>query len=335
MKFGPVPTGDAAGAILAHSVQAADLKIRKGARLTQKEIAALIGAGIESVTVAALDPDDLHEDAAAAQLAAAIVPDTAAAQVSLSKAATGRVNITATAPGIVMLDRAALEAVNRVDPMITIATLLPYQRVDAGTMIGTVKIIAYGVDQDHIAAACAAGAGALRVQPPVLRTASLIETQIGATSPATKGRDALRMRLNRLDAELAEHVGVPHRIPHIAEAIEAATGAVIFLLTGSATSDIADTAPEAVRRAGGQVIHFGMPVDPGNLLFLGRFQGRPVIGLPGCARSPALNGADWVLERVLCGQDVTPAEIAAMGVGGLLKETPRRGMPRRQADRRQ
>ena len=79
---------------------------------------------------------------------------------------------------------------------------------------------------------------------------------------------------------------------------------------------------------------FGMPVDPGNLLFLGRFGRKPVIGLPGCARSPALNGADWVLERVICGVDVTSTDIAAMGVGGLLKEIPTRPMPRRSEPRK-
>ena len=87
-------------------------------------------------------------------------------------------------------------------------------------------------------------------------------------------------------------------------------------------------APSAVRRAGGSVERFGMPVDPGNLLFLGQIGERPVIGLPGCARSPALNGADWVLSRVACGIAVSGEDIAAMGVGGLLKEIPTRPQPR-------
>jgi molybdenum cofactor cytidylyltransferase len=97
---------------------------------------------------------------------------------------------------------------------------------------------------------------------------------------------------------------------------------MVLILTGSATSDLHDTAPQALRLAGGTVLRFGMPVDPGNLLFLGRLATRPVVGLPGCARSPALNGADWVLERLACGLEVGDAQIAAMGVGGLLKEIP-------------
>ena len=87
-----------------------------------------------------------------------------------------------------------------------------------------------------------------------------------------------------------------------------------------------------VRLAGGHVLRFGMPVDPGNLLFLGEQAGRPVLGLPGCARSPALNGADWVLERLACGLAVSGDDIAAMGVGGLLKESPARGRLREAGD---
>ena len=114
----------------------------------------------------------------------------------------------------------------------------------------------------------------------------------------------------------------------VVEAVAAARADLVLILTASATSDPADVAPEAVRAAGGTVSRFGMPVDPGNLLFLGHQGGRPVIGLPGCARSPALNGADWVRERVACGLEVGDGDIAAMGVGGLLKESPARPHPR-------
>ena len=103
-------------------------------------------------------------------------------------------------------------------------------------------------------------------------------------------------------------------------------------MTASATSDPDDVAPSALRQAGGIVERFGMPVDPGNLLFIGALGDRPVIGLPGCARSPALNGADWVLERIICGLPVQGEDIAAMGVGGLLKEIPTRPKPRREAE---
>ena len=128
--------------------------------------------------------------------------------------------------------------------------------------------------------------------------------------------------LNRPEALNALNSTLFGELAACLDAVETDDSVRCLILTGSATSDLNDTAPQAVRRAGGKVLRFGMPVDPGNLLFLGEISGRPVIGLPGCARSPALNGADWVLERLACGLMVGDAEIAAMGVGGLLKEIP-------------
>jgi molybdenum cofactor cytidylyltransferase len=79
---------------------------------------------------------------------------------------------------------------------------------------------------------------------------------------------------------------------------------------------------------GGKVEHFGMPVDPGNLLMIGDADGRPVLGAPGCARSPKENGFDWVLMRLLAGLPVPRQDITGLGVGGLLMEIVTRPQPR-------
>lgn len=327
MKFGPVPPDQAEGAILAHSLTLDGKRMRKGIVLQGADIAVLRAAGVREVTVARLDGSDMHEDEAAAALAAALVPDPAAAGLRLSKPFTGRVNITADGPGVVVMDADRLVALNGIDPMITLATVPPFQQMTEGGMVGTVKIISYAVARADIERACDLGAGALRLARPVRRSASLIITDIPG-GPGDKGRDAIEARVTMLGMSLSDSRLVPHRETDLAEAIAAAPGDLVLVLTGSATSDAHDVAPQALRRAGGRVERFGMPVDPGNLLFLGCLGDRPVIGLPGCARSPALNGADWVLSRVACGLEVSGADIAAMGVGGLLKEIPTRPMPR-------
>jgi molybdenum cofactor cytidylyltransferase len=86
--------------------------------------------------------------------------------------------------------------------------------------------------------------------------------------------------------------------------------------------------PAAIEASGGRITRFGMPVDPGNLLVLGERDGKPIIGLPGCARSPKINGFDWVLQRLCADLPVTRRDIMLMGAGGLLMETPMRGQPR-------
>lgn len=329
MKFGPVDLCDAEGAVLAHSVAKADgRRLRKGRILTAADLAELDQTGAREVTVARLQADDVHEDAAAQALAASFVPDPTAQNLSLTKAFTGRVNLLATGPGVVQLDVAAIEAVNQVDPMITIATVPPFQQMQTGGMVATIKIISYAVPNSALNEACRRGQAALRVARPALRSVSLIISEIPGGA-GDKGWRAIADRVAAFGLSLPPPVMVPHDEHAIAQALAVQKTDLTLILTGSATSDIEDVAPAAVRRAGGQIDRFGMPVDPGNLLFTGCCNGQAVIGLPGCARAPALNGADWVIARVICGIKVTDADISAMGVGGLLKEIPTRPQPRR------
>ena len=335
MRFGPVPLAQAEGAILAHSLILGAVRLRKGQLLGPGELAALREAGHAEVTVARLDPDDIAEDAAAARLAAALAPEPEAAGLSLAAPFTGRANLHATEAGLLVVDRAAVDRLNRIDPALTLATLPPWQRVAPGLLVATVKVIAFAVPEATLAAATAAlpgpdAAPAVRVAPFRLRSAGLVLTRTPG-QPAKlndKGRAAVAARLEALGMTLAGTAEVSHAIAPLATALAAAPGEAVLLLTGSATSDAADVGPAALIAAGGRLERFGMPVDPGNLLFLGELAGRPVIGLPGSARSPVPHGADWVLERIACGLPVTSDDIAAMGVGGLLKEIPSRPQPR-------
>jgi molybdenum cofactor cytidylyltransferase len=330
MEFGPVPLAQAIGAILAHSLMLGGQRLRKGQVLTATDLASIAEAGLAEVTVARPGPDDVPEDAAAARLAAALVPDPEAAGLVPTAPFTGRVNLNAARAGLLRVDVAAVHALNRIHPAITLATLPPLARVAPGMLSGTVKIITYAVPEAALQRAEAAARRAVSVLPVALRSAGLLLTEYPGMDPrlAAKGRRAMETRLRALGMTLAGAVTTPHETPAMAEALVGLPGDMLLILTGTATSDLYDTAPQAVRRAGGQVARFGMPVDPGNLLFLGSLGARPVIGLPGCARSPALNGADWVLERLACGLAVTDDDIAAMGVGGLLKEIPIRPTPR-------
>lgn len=333
MWFGEVPVARAEGTILAHSVQVGERRLRKGVVLDADHIKALAGAGVDSVTVARAEPGDVTENDGATRLAAALVAGETGLRASV--AATGRVNLYATERGVARIDRERIDAVNRIDPGITVATVREWAHLAANDMAATIKIITYAVPGAALASAETAAAGGFSVAPVSISTATLIETVIAGTGDG-KGPRAMAARLETLGIDLKPVVCVRHDAGLLAQALraataDAATGAgadLLLILTGSATSDLHDVAPQAVRMAGGTVHHFGMPVDPGNLLFLGELAGRPVIGLPSCARSPALNGADWVLERIVCGVPVSAQDIMGMGVGGLLKEIPTRPRPR-------
>ncbi|MEM6665955.1 MAG: NTP transferase domain-containing protein, partial [Pseudomonadota bacterium] len=329
MKFGTFPLSEAVGAILAHKTRVDGGVLKKGHLLTDTDMRALAGAGHETVIAARLDDGDVHEDLAASEIAAALGTH----GIRAEPAATGRVNLFAIHDGLFTLDRAAIDAANRVDAAITLATLPEYAPVDAGRMVATVKIIPFAAARLSIDAVAAVLRNAQPVVHPYsLKTAHLIATRTPAfkDSVLDKTQRVLEGRLNSLGMRLLGETRVEHRAGAVSEALRAASlePDILILFGASAIVDEDDVLPSALRDAGGSVAHVGMPVDPGNLLMVGSLDGTPVIGAPGCARSPKENGFDWVLARLAAGLPVTRSEITSMGVGGLLMEIETRPQQR-------
>jgi len=333
MKFGETPLAEAEGAILAHSVKLGTRALKKGKPLTAADVAALAAAGRKSVIAARLEPGDVAENEAANRAAAAM----AAPGVNVAPAFTGRANFYATTSGLCLVDRDAVDRFNLVDESVTVATLEPGTVVEPKQMVATVKIIPFAVDHKALAASIATVRGPLfqvapfkphRVALIQTKLTGLKETMLDKTVETT--RDRLAALGSTLDWERRTEHDPAALAPVIAETI--ALGAQLVLVAGaSAILDRRDVIPAAVAALGGVIDHFGMPVDPGNLLLMARLGGVQVLGLPGCARSPKINGFDWVLRRVLAGLPVGAEAIRRMGVGGLLTEIPSRPSPRAEA----
>ncbi len=329
MKFGTIALAEAEGAILAHTATVAGGVLKKGRSLTSDDVSALRLAGVETVMAARLEPGDVDEDLAARRLADALAgPGTRVAEPF-----TGRCNLYATAAGLLRFDPVSMAAVNN-DPRLTVATLRPDERVMAGDMIATVKIIPFAAPEPAVEISLAAA----KLAPMTVATftphrVGLVLTMLPATktSVLSKRVKAIETRVAACGSTIAFEVRVPHTIDAVAAAIrEVATRGAdpILVFAASAIVDEGDVIPAGLVAAGGRIERLGMPVDPGNLLLLGALEGIPVIGIPSCASSPKLNGFDWVLERVLAGIHVTSADIGRMGVGGLLKEISTRPQPR-------
>lgn len=337
MRFGPLATDAAEGAILAHTVRLPDRALRKGHRLTADDVARLLAAGIDEVVAARLDPGDCHEDRAAERLARAAD----GGGLLLEPPFTGRVNLHAAGDGVLVVDRAAIDAVNRLDPALTLATLAPFARVARGRMVATAKVIPFAAPEAAVARAEEIVRGAVRVATFRPRRVGLVTTQLPHLKPLVmdKTRRVTEARLAVSGSTLIAEERVPHTAAAVGAALAdlAGRGAELLIVFGaSAIVDAGDVIPAALARAGGRVIHFGMPVDPGNLLLYGevasgtaaRAAAVPVIGAPGCARSPSENGFDWVLDRLMADLDLTPEAITGLGVGGLLMEIGSRPQPR-------
>ena len=325
MIFGEFSLAECEGLLLAHSLRLADGIFRKGRRLASTDFPALAAAGITRVHGARLEPGDLDENAAAGAVGACLIGSGIAARAPHAR----RCNLYATQRGLVSADAAIIDRINAIDEAVTVATLPPLSAVRAGAVVATVKVIPLAVGRGVIdacrsATTPAGEAGALRLLPFQARRAALIVTEQPG-EPARNYAAAVTSSRRRLD-ELGSHLGLVQRCPHRSAAVTTAlsearaAGCDLILISGSTVpKDRADTVPAAIVAAGGEIIHFGMPVEPGNMLLLARLGEIPVIILPGCARSRRTNGLDWVLQRMLAGLTIGRAEIMAMGVGGLIR----------------
>jgi molybdenum cofactor cytidylyltransferase len=338
MIFGRIPLREARGAILAHNLKTADRVLRKGALIDDAAYALLAETGYETVTAARLEPGDVPEGEAATRLGELLLRK----NLRRSTDVHGRVNLFAEADGLLRLNTASLESLNLIDESITLATLPDRSVVAKGDMLATLKIIPFAVAARAMdqAETLVNTQNIITLKPFAPLKTGLILTEL----PQLKD-SAIEHTIVATRARIETHTGIllpPQRTPHETAPLTAAikslvaAGAELILISGaSAVTDRQDVAPSAIIAAGGKITHFGMPVDPGNLICFGQISGihappLHVIVLPGCARSPKLNGIDWVLDLIFAGESITAQKIARMGEGGLLKEAEARPIPRAQ-----
>ena len=332
MKFGPVSPQESLGSTAVHSIRKGDLVLKKGTVIGPAEVAALKNAGVSEVVVSRLEPGDVTEDEAAAEIARAV----GGKGVRFDRAFTGRCNLFAETAGILVIDKGAVDRLNRIDEAVTLATLAEFKPVVEGEMVATVKIIPFAVasaPRDAAVKEAAKAKPVIRIAPYKIRKIGVVSTLLPGLAPKVveKTLKVMADRIAPTGASIIAERRVPHDQASLAKAIDELlnSGAELVVVFGaSAIADRRDVIPAALESVGGEIEHFGMPVDPGNLMLVGKARGVAVLGAPGCARSPKENGFDWVLMRLLAGLPVGREDITGMGVGGLLMEIVTRPQPR-------
>ncbi|UCG26008.1 MAG: molybdopterin-binding protein [Chloroflexota bacterium] len=336
MRFEAVPIEQAEGHILGHNIAGGDGRrlLRKGKAVTADDIILLKTLGRRKVYVALIAPADIDENAAAERIATHV----AGQGIRLSSAATGRVNMFASSIGVLRVEVSRLTALNNFQG-VTLATLPRHAAISAGRAVATLKIIPYALPKTIVDQIADAATG-----KPIIYLTPIASKRVGlilSGSPAAEERvtagfqtslaarlERLRSRIERVDYVPLEDESGEHQLADVIQAHVAGGIEMIILAGETAIMDRYDIAPRAVERAGGIVTCFGAPVDPGNLLMLAYLDEAPVVGAPGCVRSPKTNIIDMVLPRLLAGDRLTQEDIIALAHGGLLEDVPERPLPR-------
>lgn len=324
--FGRFETKLATGMMLGHRLAVGGKVFAKGHTLSLEDVAFLLSHGVFDVLAHRFEEHEIDEVTAADILG---VPFAKEGVVSKS-AVGGRVNFYAKADGLFIAQRDLINSFNSINQAVTFACIDDRSRVTEGDLVGTLKIIplAVGYRTVETARLVASTRPPISVRPFESRTATLVSTTLPSLSAkiVEKTTRITAARLKERGSTLISELHSEHDTHALAEVLRvevyqrAGSNHMLIVFGASAVADANDVIPAAIREAGGTVERVGIPVDPGNLVVIGMIADVPVIGAPGCARSPSLNGLDWVLDRLLAGDRIDSGTIARMGVGGLLKE---------------
>jgi hypothetical protein len=320
-----------AGAILTRDLRVAGERWSKGRRLTADDLLALGAAEPgDPVTVLVIEPGELHEDDAAVRLARSV----AGTGLTIRGPAESRIDLVATAPGVVNVRVADLERVNRLDPL-EVFTVFDGQVVERGDLVASVKVAPHVVEASVVEdAGRLTGFGStpvVWVAPFQARRVGVVVKQSVRGTVKERFEASVRAKVEGLGSRI---IGIDY-VADDPDAVETALGrfvrgadtADLILTAGTASTDPGDATFVAIEVLGGRVVRRGVPAHPGSMLWLARIGGTAILGLPTCGAYSKATAADLLLPRLLSGEPASEKTVAKLGHGGILTRSQRFRFP--------
>ena len=331
MKILGLDPQESLGSVIAQTYNLPGKTISKGTFVTSEIVDYFKEGDVQNILCAVPDNGDIHEDEAANIISNAIDRS----HIYIESASTGRVNFKSRSLCLVRYKRDLIKEVNLVDESIAFSIVEHNQLLAKNDLIATLKIIPFFTQKKYVDQVIS-----ILAKNELFKTHSLNKKEVSLIQTSFEWQkksmfkatsNVTRNRLEALDCSLNEEKLIRHDYKVLRSEIRSSieSGIDILLISGaSAITDRSDYIPKAILSEGGEIIQYGLAVDPGNLLLVGKIGKTTIIGMPGCARSPKLNGFDWVLQLLMADIPVVKEELAEMGAGGLLMEIASRPLPR-------
>ena len=329
---GKRPPARLAGSVLARDLTVSGVRWPKGRRLSGDDLLALAAAEPDGpVTVLIPEPGELHEDAAAVRLAAAV----GGSGLVVRGPAQSRLDLLAESAGVANVRIAELERLNRIDPL-EVFTVFDGQVVEAGDLVASVKVAPHLVDASVVDEGARLADFGSR---PLVWVAPFVPSRVGVIvkesvrAPARERFEAsVRAKIEGLGSKITSIAYVDDD----AEAVETAIGGLVhgpdpvdlILTAGAASTDPLDACFLAIASLGGRVVRRGVPAHPGSMLWLARIGRTAILGLPTCGAYSKATAADLLLPRLLSGEPASERTVAKLGHGGILTRDQRFRFPR-------
>jgi hypothetical protein len=325
MTMKKVKVGEAIGMPLGHDVTKVvpgtfkGPAFRRGHIIREEDIPELLSIGKEHVYIMELGKEEVHEEEAASRIARAIC----GRGIEFSEPNEGKVNLKATAFGLLRINRRLLNNFNSLGEII-VATLHNNTVCDTGTVVAATRIIPLYTSEANVAQVeeiCQAGGKVIEVIPFERKLVGVVITG----NEVFKGRiedkfgAVMKRKIEALGSVIKEQTIVPDNAEVIAQAITKMreNGSEVIVVCGGLSVDPDDVTVEGVGKSGARIVSYGAPVLPGAMFLFARLGNIPILGAPACVIYSPTTIFDLILPRVLAGEKIRRQDIVALGHGGL------------------
>lgn len=282
---------------------------------------------IAEIHVVELEPGDVHEDAAARRLAAALAGPGLEAKPPVQSQS----RLIAQLRGLVRVRGWVVDAINALG-YISVFTLIDGQAVAEGEEVAGCKVTPVAVPGELLARAeqlCRDQGPLVEVVPFRPLKTYVVVTERLKPKARELFRAAVTAKLGWYGAEVLGVCEVARTDEAVAAAYGEATqlGAQLVLFAGASAIDPLDPAYAELTRAGGQLLQLGAPMHPGSMLWLGRLDQAAVVGVASCAGFGRNTSLDLLLPFVFAYGRADAQDLLRLGHGGLIDSGAGRRFP--------
>jgi len=205
----------------------------------------------------------------------------------------------------------------------SVFTLFDGQPVEPGEAVAKAKVTPLAIAETTMQAVetvAGTGGGVIAVAGFRPATVGAVARESLDARQRARFESALKQKIDWLGGRLlpVRFAGASDR--SVADEVRALRkeGADVLIVAGASALDPLDPVFGGLTLLGATMERHGAPAHPGSLLWLARWEGAPVLGMPTCGMFSQATTFDLVLPRLLTGETIGNRELAALGHGGLL-----------------
>lgn len=325
-SFKKVPIEEAVGQRLIHDIteiRKGEFKgpaFKKGHEIRHEDICHFHRLGKQHVYIESREAGYIHENEAAERMAAAFCGP---GVTWTEEPAEGKIRLRAKTAGLLKVATDALADINMLGELMC-ATRHTHTLVQENDVVAATRAIPLMIREAVVERAvemARAASGLVAVKPLKKADVGIIITgnEVYHQVIEDQFEGILRSKVTELGSNVADVAFAPDDADVIADILRrfVEAGMDLILSSGGMSVDPDDVTRTGILKAGGKNAIYGSPVLPGAMFMVAHINDVPILGVPACGMYHKTTILDLLLPRVLAGERLDRARIAALGHSGL------------------